>query len=679
MTRKRLSTLAVAVLTVFLSIMQPVQARGHVVARLPSQADGGRTVALRVLVLSVGTPDVDPGLDLIDDLLDNMGVPYDVFDTGASELTEEFLRDGHHGRYNGIILTQSEMYLSTGHRGFSREEWGILHDYERNFGVRESVISGFPATSAVIGLDYGMATIASSPSAVGRWVSPAGGTEFFEYVNTSTPLAIKEFSFSAVPRNDAWSPEVMPLLVDKARPGHVLLSIVRYQDGREVLLSTVNNAWFQLHSQIMAYEFVKFATKGLFIGAREAYLSIHNDDLFLADEVWNPETNDNWPEEERNYRLVPADIESAVKRRQVFLQEHPMAGDLFIEMAFNGVGSRTQGGVLGDPLSASIVKNAQAFRFINHTYQAFQMDRLCPDPDEAQLQKCKRTDYWTAYNEVISNRSVWRSLRLPEYRENLNTLLTDSHSGLHDRKSTPSDPTDDIVYPAGRNRQFLRAIQRAGVRFLASDSSQVNQDQHERIPGSRIILLPRYPTAVFYNTTTPNENTSEYNYIHHYRYVKAGQDPCTLQGAVCVPRTYEEILDAEAETTLRHILSFKAFPHYFHQVNLRDYDGLGNSLQFDWLESVMSAYERYLTLPLRTPLFYEVGKIVETKLAVRDRKVSGELDLSTGLVRLWADAPIDGVKVTGLADGELYGGDRTSVLSLKRRAVFHAVDQGAGV
>ena len=43
-----------------------------------------------------------------------------------------------------------------------------------------------------------------------------------------------------------------------------------------------------------------------------------------------------------------------------------------------------------------------------------------------------------------------------------------------------------------------------------------------------MILLPRYPTSMFYNATTPAELQDEYNYIFYERYVNAGQNPCAI-------------------------------------------------------------------------------------------------------------------------------------------------------
>ncbi|WP_428774171.1 hypothetical protein, partial [Vibrio sp.] len=89
-------------------------------------------VALKVLVISPTTimDETDPnyarGLDTIDDMLDEMGVPYDVLDAstevlGWDKLVTKIVTDEideitgepkvvEQGKYNGIILTHSTLY-----------------------------------------------------------------------------------------------------------------------------------------------------------------------------------------------------------------------------------------------------------------------------------------------------------------------------------------------------------------------------------------------------------------------------------------------------------------------------------------------------------------------------------------------------------------------------------------
>ena len=117
-------------------------------------------------------------------MLDEVGVSYEVLDARRQALTPEFLAEGAHAKFNGVILTDSMLYY-TGpgnylNSAFTLEEWQALHQFERDFKVRESVISGYPASGAyfkvVYDLDYGMDmnTLVAGKSFEGIWQAPAG-------------------------------------------------------------------------------------------------------------------------------------------------------------------------------------------------------------------------------------------------------------------------------------------------------------------------------------------------------------------------------------------------------------------------------------------------------------------------------------------------------------------------
>ena len=57
---------------------------------------------------------------------------------GASCLAAEA---GCVGNYNGIILTDADLDPA-----FTPSEWDMLHNYQKNFGVRQAVLSGWPGT-----------------------------------------------------------------------------------------------------------------------------------------------------------------------------------------------------------------------------------------------------------------------------------------------------------------------------------------------------------------------------------------------------------------------------------------------------------------------------------------------------------------------------------------------------
>ena len=241
--------------------------------------------------------------------------------------------------------------------------------------------------------------------------------------------------------------------------------------------------------------------------------------------------------------------------------------------------------------------------------------------------------------------------------------------------------SDDVPFWQGANPLFLEAAAEAGVDYLASDSSQANQNVEQYISqvndGSNQdrIMLPRWPANVFYNVINPKQMTDEYNYIFHDRFVNFGQDPCTIPGAICTPRDYDEILAAESDTALRHMMTYKKWSHFFHQTNLADYDGSGSTLMFDWLQAVIDEYEKLFKLPVSNHPYYLLGDKTEESLIARSATIKATWNRATNQVTLYANKPVPNLLVTGLQGGEIYGGQFIRGIDVNTTPVTIAVDR----
>jgi len=780
------------------------------------------TVELKLLVISSGTAEQDQGLDYIDDILDEMNVSYEIFDATQDELTREMLVTSNVGNYSGVILTDSFMYYSGEgnylNSALNLEEWKILHQYERDFDVRESVLAGNPISGEYYrvnyDLDYGMdpESVVAGADFSAQWQTPVGEGEFYEYVNKQNALEINDYALAANPSEDPVGPVVLPLLKDETT-GKTMVSELTYPDGRKVLLSTINNAFYLLHSQVLNYEFVNYASQGVFIGARAVHLSAHVDDLFAADALWNPEINANYVDGTA-YRNTADGIHNIVAKQTEFEQETPNFAGFVLDLAFNGGyavlptatsesltsvkdtfilstrvratrGSRRltkvrktwyrdirtlldfdvnksstvttasielstvrswysyfyrgygkiclidttwdenaswnnkasgtswnnaggdfdnsncvsyndnwgtikaditslvsawqssasqdfglvlvgSNGALtkiytkessnadlrpsldieyqssSDELTNAVIATKDEFRFLNHTLT------------HRDMYTSAGATYDVALQEVGDNLTVWQAMDLPGFDTASQVLVTGNHSGLEDTESSNVENPQYMPYPEGRNLDLMDALATLDVKYLASDSSRANQDTEHYVPNTNILLLPRYPTQVYYNVTTPETLTDEFNYIYHESYIERGIDPCTDLGAICIPKTYQEILEFEADRTVRHMLSFKAWPHYFHISNLMDYEN-GNSLQFDWLTAVAQEYNKYINLPVKNLDYFTIGENTKDKLAVKAASVRGVWDRDANTVTLSADSNVKAF-VTGIENGEMYGG-----------------------
>jgi hypothetical protein len=292
--------------------------------------------------------------------------------------------------------------------------------------------------------------------------------------------------------------------------------------------------------------------------------------------------------------------------------------------------------------------------------------------------------------EITKNRTVWGLLGLPEQANNNRVLLTGNHAGLKDRKCT-DDPLlhtnmanvqdDDVAFDqGGANSLFLKAAANTNVQYIASDSSQRAQNVEQYItqyddgkPTDRI-MLPRWPTNVFVNVINPDQLVDEYNYMFHDRFVNAGQDPCTIPGAICTPRSYAEILAAEADNAVRHMLSFNKWPHFFHQSNAANYAN-GNTLIFDWLNAVFEAYERLFKLPVLNMPYWQIGDKTKQRLDAKTAVIQAKWDRTTNQVTLSANKAVT-LEVTGITGGGTYGGQYVRAANITTAPTVFAVNRG---
>ena len=659
---------------------------------------------LKVLVLAVGDASEDPGLAYIGPAMQQMGVPYEVFDASRQVLSDSDLRRArYHGRYNGIILTDSQLLIShepkdvedpqhdaKGAIGFGVEEWQILHGYERDFQVRESVLAGFPATVPARGIDYGMKSgdgvVVGAYDFRGIWSDPAGGKEIFEYVNTSTPLTLGGWTVAWVPERlfgDTGSGSggepavsVQPLLScdssvpgrngEICPPGSSLLAWLRYSDGRQVLLSTLNSAYLamnQLPSRLLSYEFVNFATRGVFLGARKVSLGIHVDDLLFADGQWDPDHDVSLPVPK--HILEPPEVANAVRLQEQFRTDHPLVGSLTLDMAINGAGADPQSLHYNEPVTQAVVTHRKNFRFLSHTYSHVNMDAR-RDQDGLPT----GMGYDAASQEIRKNLAVWRKLKLPGAAKGTLTLISGEHSGLADYRENGG--LAPLAFPEGINADFLNAALDAGVKVIAGDASRSNQDRDTvftvadtRTQKERsLVLAPRWPTVMFYDTHTPDLVVDQYNYRYSDRV-----------------RNYEEIVQGDAAKAVLHMLSFCSWPHYFHQTNLHDY-GDGKTLLFDWLGATLNQYESVMKLPVSNLPFWQNAQEAAERLSAASAGIDATWYLGTNRVVLRAQKPAR-LPVTGLEQGRsgkcrlgvLYGGQCQTNVQLKTKPVTLYVDR----
>jgi hypothetical protein len=572
-------------------------------------------VDMRLLLLAADGQETDYAA--LRAFLDQLGIPYDVLLATTSDLTRDRLWDGvSHGYYQGIVLTTGNLTYFDQAAGDWRSaltdaEWSVLWDYEAQFGIRQVTSYTYPE-----GLpdDYGLDLVTyqdTSITPLEATLTPAGQS-LFSYLRPAAPITFRHaWVYLATVEDPAVT---TPLIVTPG--GHAIASITRYPDGRQNLAVTAANNWFIRHSQLLSYGLVNWVTKGLFLGERHVNLDVQVDDLLIDSEIWDPVANSD--QTGLTYRMNGTDYLRAISWQAAARSRDPGFAGLKLEMAFNGEGAT--GIYSPDTLTPYVRLLNSPFNWINHTFTHINLDA---------------SDYATSMDELTQNDAMSRQLRLRSYRRE--AMVQPDISGL-------------------ANPLFQQAAFDFGIRYLISDTSRPEWNNPTPNAGfystlqPEILIIPRRPTNLFYNLSTPEEWVDEYNYYY---------GPGGVWAYWPRDQTYDEILDHESENLLSYMLRWDLDPWMFHQANLRAYSG-GRSVLGDLLNLTLDKYRAAYTLPVRNLSEYEAGQRMAQRMSFNGSGVRGVLTPCTSMTLTTSSQAV--IPVTGVATGssETYGGQPIS-------------------
>ena len=238
-----------------------------IAAALPA----GTVVDARVLVISADGSDSE--LAAIQQELGYLGTPFDVLIANqAPTLSASQLATGTHGKYNAVILTRGNLVLSNGTSAFTTAEFQTLATYEATFQVRRASLYTSPDAG------YGYSGSVSQDTSATPLVAQctAAGRSAFPYVNCGSGVNISgAFAYPATPSDAA----TIPLLTDSS--GRVLAATRAYGDGREAMSLNFAQSHSLFHTLQLFHGVVSWATRGVFLGERHAYIGVQVDDLFF--------------------------------------------------------------------------------------------------------------------------------------------------------------------------------------------------------------------------------------------------------------------------------------------------------------------------------------------------------------------------------------------------------------
>ncbi len=531
------------------------------------------TLDLKVLVLAGDGTEVD--LPAIKQSLDYIGAPYTVYTASQSpnSLSESKLDDGAcHAYYNGVILTTGLLAYYNGSQwlsGLSQTEWNTLWSFEAKFGVR--AISWYTFPNVDFGYQNTATAVSTSTAPYSASLTDAG-KNVFSYLNASQPFTIQNaYTYLDAPLADGTT---TPLLADAQ--GNALAAVHTYADGRQLLSLTFDNNPNLTHSIILSYGLVNWVTRGLFIGQQGVYLESQVDDVFIDDNTWAPGTTcgTNVDNTTTSYRITGSDFQTVVDWQKA-KHNDAQYRNLKLDMVFNGYGTETDA-YPGDTLTKVAKRNQSQFIWTNHTYDHAEMDNVDTGFVDSELQQ----NFVTAAKLHLSNFTT-------------SAMVTPSISGLH-------------------NATFLNEAYANNIRYLVSDSSRADQNNPAPNEGiqnwvnPQILMVPRHPTNLFFNVSTPDEWVAEYNCLYHSFW---GTD-----------LTYPQILDIESQTLLQNMIVGNIDPDMYHQPNLRAYDGT-HTLLGDLLDLTLSKYSALYNVPVKSLRLDNIGHAMADKTLLRNSGV----------------------------------------------------------
>jgi hypothetical protein len=507
---------------------------------------------------------------------------------------------------------------------FTAEQWAMLWQYEADFRVRQVTLYTYPAGAPD---NYGLIPITYSDTSAKPLTTSltTAGAQVFGYLKASNPIVISNaWTYLAKP---VVSTNPVPLLT--TADGYAIASVYTHPDRRQNLTITTDGNPELTHTLLLGYGVVNWVSKGIFMGERRVYLNAQPDDVMIPDDIWDIRSLSDLTGLE--YRMTGNDYKRLVTWQNNLRASNPNLAQIRLEMPFNGVG--VSGIYPKDSLTAAIRNAPNHFKWINHTYE----HELLTD-----------ISYANATTQLALNDAVAKKLGFQLYFKD--SMIQPEISGLN-------------------NPEFLRAAKDFGIRYILSDTSQPGWANPSPNTGfystyqPSILIIPRYPTNLYYNVSTPAEWVSEYNHF----YAPGGLFP-TWSRAL----TYAEILDKESEMWLRYLLKFSINPVMFHQSNLRAYDGY-RSLLGDLINATVAKYNRIYNLPIRSPSQHDTGVLMASRMNYNASGATAQLKLGTSNTIELKTVQAARVPLTGVRYGsavEVYGGQTISTIPMGSNATI---------
>ena len=522
---------------------------------------------MRILLIAADGNETDFGAIKAD--LDSVGIPYTVLIATQTPLTDAMLWDGvGRGYYQGVIMTTNSLTYSpdggaTWLSAFTDAEFQTLWAYEASFGVRQvtsyTAAFGWPET---LGLSFPVATVdtTSTPltatlTTTGRACSP-----------TSTrPSTCRSGTPGSTSPRSPDPATTTPLIVAN---GYPIASVHVSADGRENLAVTAANAYYLRHSQVLGYGVVNWVTKGLFLGKKRISMTPQVDDLFIDNDQWVPSAHSDTTG--LIYRNTATDWQAPSTGRTSVRASSPPCQPSASSSRSTARARRAS--TAPDTLTNYVYTHMSTFSFVSHTWSHQNLDYA--NNESGTLTSAKRST-------TRSSRTTCSpaSSKFPNYYKD--AMVQPDISGLN-------------TLPSGLNNNLAQqTVYDLGIRYMISDTSRPGWNNPSPNVGfyasgaPNLLIIPRHPTNIFYNVSTPTQVVDEYNFYYA---------PGGAWAFWPSPRTYDQIIDTESDDLLAYMVQGDNDPSMFHISNFRAYDGV-HSVLGDLLTATFNKYRGALQPP----------------------------------------------------------------------------------
>lgn len=658
----------------------------------------GAEIEMKVLVLTMQTDDPAvigdaPQLEATKAMLDRVGMPYEVHSYDNASPSLPVLENGNVANYQAIVLPISDSRLLNPFASNTLAQ--IIARYQFKYGVRVASLYSWPDDGGCLSATGYRDTTASPMDTT----FTAAGKTAFPYMNAGSastkPLTIMGAwtYFAGAAAGLPTGTTVTPILQGKAADGttHSVIATCSFPNStplagdnskRELLIGTFDNNPYLTHSSTLSYGLLNWMTKGIMLGQRRSYIDPQIDDVGLPNYIFPYTLNDTWLDTSTTpwtplpscplgdmddktgltgcaYRLTGTDIKKIVSW-QNNVRGRSNASAFRLTLPYNGAGFTKKYGGEGlfppdneatlffnensfyDTLTPALLSNKGHFKWVSHTYDHETMDEM---------------GYEQALSEMTLNDTVRNKMALPNYDKSV--MVNPNISGLY-------------------NSEVMSAVHTFGIRYLVSDTSKptppvgsscepatwplpAHNSGKPNCVNPGIYEVPRYPTALYYNVSTPSEWTAEYNHFYGVNGILGSPWGRDL--------SYAEVIEKTSDVLVSYLLTHDARPWMFHAANLRAYDGT-RSLLGDLLDETLAKYNTYYkNLPIRSPSLKETGVLMQQRQVFNESSVKAVIKPGSGIVI--SASRNDGqpvvVPLTGLSFGsntETYGDQVTSYITL---------------